>query len=413
VDQDIHLNPKLFLRSENFVNSHLPELFRAMGLKRVRAGGYFRILSCVLANLVKAGDRNVIVRMGKRVRYDGLSQKQLRKVIPAIVELDWVKLTKGEWRGDASTISRSGGLDLVGLGIVKEPKEILLVRQGGKLVKVEDYFSQEELGCRMAEMIDLNSFLDSANIQERGLDLSERELVRIYNMEEGVNIDRSDGDLKGFGRLYGASWINMKKEERGNITIEGELVAYLDFSAMNVRLAYFLAGEVPPPGDLYDVTGILHGYKNVAEWREPMKKFFSSIWFCKRHHWPKDVLFPGDTPKDRIFDRRFEYQDVLRTIQRKHPKLKIVLEWRQVGFHMARLESDIMVDILLRLKGLGIVGLPIHDGLLVKQSVVDQAGIVMDEVTLDRLGFSIPHKTELLYPIPENQWNIDLPVEFQ
>ena len=39
-----------------------------------------------------------------------------------------------------------------------------------------------------------------------------------------------------------------------------------------------------------------------------------------------------------------------------------------IGFQMARLESDIMIDILLRLKSLGILALPIHDGLLVPKS---------------------------------------------
>jgi hypothetical protein len=67
---DIHLDPKLSLKSKIFVESLMPEVFRAMGLKRVRTGGYAQIVSCVLANLVKAGERSVIVRLGYHARYE-------------------------------------------------------------------------------------------------------------------------------------------------------------------------------------------------------------------------------------------------------------------------------------------------------------------------------------------------------
>jgi hypothetical protein len=68
---------------------------------------------------------------------------------------------------------------------------------------------------------------------------------------------------------------------------------------------------------------------------------------------------------------------------------------------MARLESDIMVDVLLRLKARDIVGLSIHDGLLVAQSQVGAAREILDQVTFERLGFSIPHKTTFLESKPE------------
>ena len=220
-----------------------------------------------------------------------------------------------------------------------------------------------------AELRELNHFLETADISWGGPsyerpDLSQRDLRRIFNVVEGMYEEEAGKDLCGFGRLYGPFWVNMKKALRANIMIEGESLAYLDFSSMNVRLGYFLAGELPPEGDLYNLTGFLCSYEDNPEWRRPVKKFLNSIWFCQRKQWPRDIWFPGDTKKKR----RFQYGDVYRAIKMKHPLLKKVLTRPLIGFQMARLESNIMIDVLLRLKGLGIVGLSVHDGLLVKKS---------------------------------------------
>ena len=162
--EDIHLDPRLSLSSKTFVDSLMPELFRVMDLQRIRAAEeYVHILSCVLANQVNAGDRSVIVRMSKHVRYEGLSYRKLIRIIQAMEELGWIKFTKGEWRGDASTLDR-GSLDLVGLEIVKEPKKILVVRKRGKEVNPDLYFSQEDLGRMKGEVREYNGFLETADI---------------------------------------------------------------------------------------------------------------------------------------------------------------------------------------------------------------------------------------------------------
>ena len=65
------------------------------------------------------------------------------------------------------------------------------------------------------------------------------------------------------------------------------------------------------------MTGFLCAYEDKPEWRTPIKKFFNSIWFCQRGQWPKDIWFPGDTKKKRIF----LYRDVYRAIVKNHPSL--------------------------------------------------------------------------------------------
>jgi hypothetical protein len=85
---------------------------------------------------------------------------------------------------------------------------------------------------------------------------------------------------------------------------------------------------------------------------------------------------------------------------------------------MARLESDIMVRILLVLKAKGVTALPIHDGLMVPASRAEEARAVMAQVSQEKLGFAIPVASEIWRPQPQEQsiQTIDLSkevIEFQ
>ena len=64
-----------------------------------------------------------------------------------------------------------------------------------------------------------------------------------------------------------------------------------------------------------------------------------------------------------------------------------------------------MVQILLRLKARGIVGLSIHDGLMVPKSKTAEAKEIMTKVSLERLGFVIPVSVKILKPMATLQWS--------
>lgn len=53
-----------------------------------------------------------------------------------------------------------------------------------------------------------------------------------------------------------------------------------------------------------------------------------------------------------------------------------------------------MVEILLRLKREGIVGLPIHDGVVVPWEAEDKVCSVMEAVALEKTGVNIPVSVE-------------------
>jgi len=391
----IGFNPRLKLRSETFVSHLLGEITegRERAPNAHTAESIKNTLSCVLANLVKAQGQSVFVSLGKKTVYENISQRILSRTVHRMAELGWIDLRIGSLSMKyASVISRLS-LDLTGLTYSSEMKESVIARKKGKQVHIETYLDQETIGRMKAEMRELNEFLAEANISWEGSewdipDLSNRELQRIFNPHEGINEENSGENHLGFGRMYGAFWIGMKKDRRQYLRIDGEKLALLDFNSMNVNLGYYLAGEEPPVNeDLYDLTEHLCGYDGSKQWRGAVKKFFSSIWFCTNHTMPKDIFFPK---------KKLKYNDVYYAILRKHPNLRKVLARRKIGYEMARLESDIMVEILLRLKGLGIVGLSIHDGLMVRQSIATEAREVMAKVSAERLGFAIPTSFKIL-----------------
>ena len=413
------LDPRLRLNCDGYVSrlvEKLPSEERSRALRRDTAEMTARIVSCLLANLIKAKDRRVIVSLHKNKKYGDFSQNILISTVHRMDELGWIDFVCGSLKDKMASSIATLSINLTGLGYRTEAKQTVIAKHKGKQVHIETYLPPDIIGHMENEMLEINEFLAEANISWEGSewdrpDLENRQLQRIFNPVEGLNEENSEKDFIGFGRLYGAFWVGMKKDLRQYIRIDGERPAYLDFCQMNVRLAYFLSGEHPPANeDLYDLTEHLAGYDGSKQWRWAVKEFFNSVWYCTNHTMPNNIFFPCDEKlrpskkrQNRYVKKTVTYDSVYYAICRKHPKLRKILERRKIGYEMARLESDIMVRILLLLKGKGVTALPIHDGLMVPASRAEQARAVMAQVSQEKLGFAIPVASEILRPQPQEQ----------
>jgi hypothetical protein len=80
---------------------------------------------------------------------------------------------------------------------------------------------------------------------------------------------------------------------------------------------------------------------------------------------------------------------LIEDISAKHPAIA-PLFFTAACHRLQFMESQIMVEVLLRLKREGIVALPIHDGLLVHNEAEDGAKAVMEAVALEMTGVDIP-----------------------
>jgi len=187
-------------------------------------------------------------------------------------------------------------------------------------------------------------------------------------------------------RLYGGFWLNLKRERRVHIRIDAERVCLLDFSSMFVRLAYAQVGVEPPEGDLYDLTGFLRGYDNEQH-RDGVKQGFNSLLNGgKAGH--RDILdeLPKGTSARAFRD----------AVAKKHPALSRLFKGQPVGLSLMFTESRILLRTLKTLMEQNVVGLGLHDGLLVAHSKSAVAEVAMREAALEVCGAELPLKSTFL-----------------
>jgi hypothetical protein len=247
--------------------------------------------------------------------------------------------------------------------VLRHAKDLPNARLAGR----EKDYTDTALTLRMREeMAVINEWLAQADLSfipghpaaER-VNLGRRTMTRIFS-EGSTAFDKG-------GRLYHAAWIDMSKEDRAALMINGEPVVSLDFNAAFLRLAYGRAHAELPPGDPYSI-GIL------GRWpRSIVKKLVGAMFDDKTKlkdqaavhglkHWPEDI-------RDKL---KKDWPDhpglavVRAAIESAHAPIRHLL-YRGIGLDFQNIESRIVVDLLLQLREHGVVALPVHDCIIVQR----------------------------------------------
>lgn len=192
------------------------------------------------------------------------------------------------------------------------------------------------------------------------------------------------------GRLWGGFWDSpMKKSERAELLrIQGERTAEVDFNSAIIHLAYALHGEEPPrQADMYTIPGLHPGS------RPGVKKFISAHLFreSNRRQFPKDRATGKSIIEDfHVSDRDKSYSQMLSLIEAVHPALVQDFFGSGVGHHLQFLESQLLVNILLRCKQKNLICLPLHDCLLVREDQAERVASIMEGTSAMVLGRRIP-----------------------
>ncbi|MBU0953660.1 MAG: hypothetical protein KKA90_04570 [Nanoarchaeota archaeon] len=147
------------------------------------------------------------------------------------------------------------------------------------------------------------------------------------------------------------------------MTINGESVVELDYGQMNPRLLYALCGEQPPEQDAYDIPG-------YSMYRKGVKKIMNAMMFTTK----RLTRMPQGVRKE--FEEKFSVESVMQAIELAHPAIKDSF-FKGIGHDLQFMESQILVDVLLKLRDLGVVALPIHDSIIVGESKKHVAKEVM------------------------------------
>jgi len=179
----------------------------------------------------------------------------------------------------------------------------------------------------------------------------------------------------------------LRKEQRPHILrIHGEKTVECDYSSLVARLAYAHVGGgtdavQPPKGDLYTIPGLL------PESRDGVKRLVSTLLFDK--HKNRDRFPKGVAELFKLDDQHKGFKRVLELITVHHAAIA-PLFGTGIGHYLQFLESQLLVNVLVRLAQRNIVALPIHDCVIVQARKAERVASIMESTALGLIGMEIP-----------------------
>jgi len=223
-----------------------------------------------------------------------------------------------------------------------------------------------------------NLYRDEMRLINQWIKMSDLNYIEPFNGKDKHNYDLdcrllkrylTRGSFKSGGRLFGGFWQQIKKVHRENLLIEGENIVVLDYSQMTPKILYGYCGSVPQMEDCYHIKGYEYCRKGI-------KKVFNAMTFSNEPmtRFPKGInsLFPVKT----------RFKDVSDAIEKEHFRIAHMF-YTGIGHYLQFKESQILVEVLLKLKDNGITALPVHDAVFVGWTHVYKSTQVMEQVFLD------------------------------
>jgi hypothetical protein len=404
--KDLHLNSHRVARSEQLkalVRSIVAQLEAYEGLLglRVRARRpddqrvFERQVECLvcealLCHLVQPGGWVAVTRskriLGHASRYHSpVMSRTLPDVMDRLASPDMGLLEVGVgmvnpfanvnqrtiFRATDRLIEQAAELNLTHADFARDDAEEVIIlkaeKQSGKSTRIP-YTDDEQTSKLRSEVLVINAWLAEADIELArdfsGVHADDRKMTRSFN----------NGTFRHGGRLSGGFWQGMTKAQRKSILIDGRDTVTLDYKQMGPSIHYGLAG-IPFEGDAYAVPGYEYH-------RSGIKRVFGAMTHAAGRFNQLVDLDPGSLPAG------VKLSKVCRDIEQHHALIADRFYCRS-GMEAMRTESDIIVGVMLELRGLGIVGLPIHDAVLVREDQADQVEEVMRAVFTQYTGNTV------------------------
>ena len=184
------------------------------------------------------------------------------------------------------------------------------------------------------------------------IDLDRRHLVRIFK-----------GGLSRGGRWYRAFWLEMPKHLRSSLLINGQPVFEHDYSACHLRLAYFAVGagdELAALGDRghYELPGF-----DPTVWRKAIKVGVQILLNARTGRGALGAL-AAFLPHGAWDEKLTIAGELIPAIKAAHPALSLIWH-RGCGLGLQLVDSEIVRLSLEDLMDHGVLGLPIHDAIMV------------------------------------------------
>ncbi|MEK6355102.1 MAG: hypothetical protein V4796_18015 [Burkholderia cenocepacia] len=275
------------------------------------------------------------------------------------------------FRASERLIERASGLNLGYGDFGRDDAEEVIILKAEKKAGVSGWvqYLDDDATCGLRKQVQtINVWLSRADIELAddvpAISVHDRKMTRSFN----------NGTFAHGGRLSGGFWQKMTKRQRKGIYIAGEPTVTLDYKQMGPSIHYGLEG-IPFNGDAYAIPGYeFH--------RAGIKKVFGAMAHAGGRFNRLDDLEAAALPAGAKLSK------VCRDIETYHAPIAHRFYCRS-GMEAMRMESDIIVDVMLELKEMGVVGLPIHDAVLVREDEADLVENVMRSIFTRHTGNSV------------------------
>jgi hypothetical protein len=359
------------------------------------------MVDAILANLILAktmrGDAATVAislgHGGQRDRYQRDGFRSIRLCIEALSTSGWLTVIPSNGWSLRTVLMPSERL-LDHLSEDLEANSKLTVVQGRETIVLRckdvvagrkltlDYTDSPYTRKIREELGELSCWLTESNITLRGLRLP-FQLRRTFSTDNVAG--SSDYSWDRGGRLSGGWWMDLPRLERNAIQIEGEPIADLDFKAMFPRLAARSQGlELAADFDPYLSVGL------PASSRPEVKQVVNAMLFTpsKLKAWPRRSDDSGLFLNPRDFGGTTLPK--LRAMIIQHLPFMDTLEGSEIGHKLFLQESEVLLSALTMCHVAGIIALPMHDGIMVKKSMANEALSILKLASLRQLGAELP-----------------------
>lgn len=233
-----------------------------------------------------------------------------------------------------------------------EEETIIKKDENGKVI---DYVDDRFTNQIREDLHKYNNLLRQTHIGTEGIEL------RYKHDPTSITVKRVFNGESGGGRFYNGFWQTIPKEDRKKLTINGEEVCELDYSAHHATIAYALKG-IQVKDDPYTIEGCN---------RNEVKKAFLVLFNCKsRQH-------AINTIRSEFHIKNAE--SLLQKIEQKHQAISNSFYNPGFGLHLQNTDSWLAENIINPLTDKGIACLPVHDSFIVAKQHEAELRHLMEE----------------------------------
>ena len=232
---------------------------------------------------------------------------------------------------------------------------------------------------------------ESINLPTSGMELVEQ--MRTINrnngkhrVQLGESIISTDGtrvfneSLDFGGRIYQTDILRLNRKQRLDVTVMGEKVVEIDYTSLHPRMLYNMKGFECT----LDVYSMVHASNND---RDLIKTALNIILNSKNRKQAKNAIeheirergSETYTSADHLMD---EIESVFVTISEYF--------YTGIGRKLQKMDSDLAVEVMLRMGEIGKVCLGVHDSFITKAVDKDILTAIMDSVYEEKFGFKCP-----------------------